>query len=69
MGYWRDKLGLSEFSLAEALRRLKAHPEAGQLLRAMERWLHRPGGAGRDEVAAALEPYRNLPAALEEVAR
>lgn len=69
MGYWRDKLGLSELSVADALSKLKAHSEAGQLLRAIERWLHRPGGAGRDEVTAALEPYRQPPATLEEAVR
>jgi len=58
MGYWREKLSLSETRVAEALAKLKAHHEAGELLRAVERWLHRPGGAGNDEVVAVLEPYR-----------
>jgi len=69
MGYWRDKLSLSELRVAEALLRLKAHTEAGELLRAMERWLHRPGGAAREEVAAVLEPYRRIPVAVEGAAQ
>jgi len=62
MGYWREKLSLPDVRMAEALMRLKAHAEAGELLRALERWLHRPGGASKDEVASLLQPYRNIPA-------
>jgi hypothetical protein len=62
MGYWREKLNLPDLRMAEALLRLKAHAEAGALLRALERWLHRPGGASPQEVAALLEPYRCIPA-------
>lgn len=58
MGYWREKLGLSGLGVAEAVLRLKAHGEAGELLRVLERWLHRPGGVKAEEVAAVLEPYR-----------
>jgi hypothetical protein len=61
IGYWREKLGLPEMRVAEALAKLKAHSEAGELLRAIERWLHRPGGATREEVAAVLKPYGQLP--------
>jgi hypothetical protein len=70
MGYWREKLNLSELRVSEALAKLKAHSEAGELLRALERWLHRPGGVTREEVSTLLEPYRNLPApqAVEVVA-
>ena len=60
-GYWRDQLALPEPRMADALARLKRHPEAGALLRALERWLHRPGGATREEVAGLLEPYRQPP--------
>jgi hypothetical protein len=64
LNYWRDRLGLGELDMAEALRRLRGHPEAGELLRALEGWLHRPpGAAGNIDVARVLEPYRNLPAA------
>ncbi len=56
-GYWREKLALPDSRMAEALSALKRHPEAGALLRAMERWLHRPGGATRGEIRSLLEPY------------
>ena len=65
MGYWREKLNLPELRMAESLARLKAHAEAGELLRALERWLHRPGGAMRDEVSMLLHPYRNMPTSMD----
>ena len=58
MGYWRERLQLPEQRMADALRSLKAHPEAGELLRAIEGWLHRPGGIPQQEVARLLHPYR-----------
>ena len=61
-GYWREKLGLADERMADILAKLKVHPEAGTLLRALERWLHRPGGATQDEVNELLEPYRHAPA-------
>jgi len=61
MGYWREKLSLSELRAAESLAKLKAHTEAGELLRALERRLHRPGGATKEEVSSLLQPYRNMP--------
>ena len=62
MGFWREKLGLPEMRMAEALARLKAHGEAGAILRAVERWLHQPGSNGVSEIKSLLQPYRNLPA-------
>jgi hypothetical protein len=59
MGYWREKLDLPvDLRMAEAITRLKEHAQAGELLRALERWLHRPGGIDVAEVNALLEPYR-----------
>ncbi len=57
-GYWRERLALPETRMSEALAALKRHAEAGALLRAMELWLHRPGGVSREEIHALLEPYR-----------
>lgn len=62
IGYWRDKLALSEQRMADTLAALKRHTEAGMLLRALERWLHRPGGASPEEINLLLVPYRQLPA-------
>lgn len=67
-GYWRVKLALPEQRMADTLAALKRHAEAGSLLQALERWLHRPGGASPEEVNSLLEPYRHLPvAAAREV--
>ena len=60
-GYWREKLQLPEQRMADELASLKNHPEAGELVRALEKWLHRPGGASPEEVHRLLEPYRHLP--------
>jgi hypothetical protein len=63
MGYWREKLDLPvEMRMADAVARLKAHAQAGELLRALERWLHRPGGSSAAEINAVLEPYRAVAA-------
>jgi hypothetical protein len=60
-GYWRDKLALPDQRMADALAILKRHPDAGTLLLALERWLHRPGGANRAEIDRLLDPYRHPP--------
>lgn len=60
LNYWREKLGLGSEDMAEALRRLRAHAEAGELLRALEGWLHRPPGSAPVNVATVLEPYRAI---------
>jgi hypothetical protein len=67
IGYWREKLKLPEQRMADALAELKRHPEAGSLLRSLERWLHRPSGASIDEVNGLLEPYRHSSAIGKEV--
>jgi hypothetical protein len=59
MGYWRDKLALDEARMADTVVRLKAHGEAGAILRAVERWLHQAGGGDAGaEINSLLEPYR-----------
>lgn len=58
-GYWREKLARPEQRMTEALATLKDHPEAGSLIRALERWLHQPGGASKTEIESLLEPYRH----------
>jgi len=65
MGFWREKLGLPDLRMAEALQRLKAHAQAGEILHALERWLHQRSGASPDEVNSLLEPYRQPPPAAE----
>ena len=65
-GYWREKIGQPEQRMGEALTALKAHPEAGALLRALERWLHQPAGASRADIEKLLEPYRQPAVAVTE---
>ena len=61
---WRRRVNVAGGSHAEMIRRLHAHPDAGPLLIALERWLHRPPGSesvDEAEITRLLEPYRNLP--------
>lgn len=62
LGYWRRRLGLEDSEPAAAIAHLRRHERAGELLRQVEAWLHQPGGAQRVDIAAVLEPYRELPA-------
>lgn len=62
VAFWRERLGLEEMPAAEAIRQMKAHPQGGELLRQLERWLHQPGQREQVDVATLLAPYRNLPA-------
>ena len=58
VNHWRQKLGVEDLPMTEALARLKASPESGELVRALESWLHRPPGTAEVDVAALLAPYR-----------
>ncbi|MEM9478373.1 MAG: hypothetical protein AAGA58_01785 [Verrucomicrobiota bacterium] len=58
LGFWRDKLDLGEEDASSAVPKLRAHDEAGKLLRTIERWVHDPRGREEDvDLAALLEPY------------
>ncbi len=61
LAWWRRRLELEQRRPEEALALLHAHPEAGPLLRSLEDWLHRPDPSAKVDIAALLEPYRNLP--------
>lgn len=63
IGHWRERLGLDSLDASEAMSRLRAHPEAGALLRALEDWLHRPPGSAKVDLEAVLAPYRGTAAA------
>jgi hypothetical protein len=64
--HWREALGLGAVPTREALARIRADAHAGQLIEAVERWLHAPrpdaGSDGaRDEAREAvrlLDAYR-----------
>lgn len=59
LSWWRDRLGLHQHPAAEAVAALRAHPEAGELLRQLDAWLHEPPGRARMvDVNALLRPYQ-----------
>jgi hypothetical protein len=60
IGYWRERLPeIGALPPMEALIRLRSHPEAAPLLRAMERWLHaRHPKISEKEIEHLLAPYR-----------
>jgi hypothetical protein len=66
--HWQEELGFED-DRAVAVGRLRRHEVAGELLRAVERWLHDPDGPEPDEreIADLLEPYRiQDPASIRE---
>lgn len=67
LAFWRKRLGLVERDPLLALRELRAHPEAGPLLRGLEDWLHRPDPPAVD-LEHLLAPYADLPADALELA-
>jgi hypothetical protein len=62
LAFWRRRLNLEELDAAAAIVALREHEEAGELLRQLEIWLHRPSTAKEIDVAALLRPYQDLPA-------
>jgi len=68
LAFWRERLGLTGTTAAAAMVVLRAHPEAGALLRQLEAWLHVPVPAPTIDVAVLLAPYRDVAADALEVA-
>lgn len=68
VAWWRRRLDLGGAPAREAIAALKAHAEAGPLLRKLEEWLHHPAPNAAVDVAALLAPYRDLPADALETA-
>jgi hypothetical protein len=58
--YWRRKLDLGERPAQETLVELRAHPQAGALLRSLEDWLHRPDPPQPVDLAQLLAPYEQV---------
>ena len=58
--YWRKRLNLQDQASSEAMRELRAHPEAGGLMTQLEQWLHNPEVQSEIDVEALLAPYRNV---------
>jgi hypothetical protein len=65
LSYWSRRLQLTDVEPADAIAAIRRDEQAGELLRQVEAWLHRPGGAGGVDVSAMLAPYRDLPAEIE----
>jgi hypothetical protein len=58
--YWRRKLALVDRPPQELIVELRAHPQAGALLRSLEDWLHRPDPPAEVDLARLLAPYENV---------
>lgn len=63
LAFWRERLGLDDARPSEALARLKAHEEAGPLVRRLEEWLHHPAPSRDVDLAELLRPYAAAAAA------
>jgi hypothetical protein len=61
LSYWRRKLAIDELSASDALAVMREHKEAGELLRRLEQWLHRPGPKDQINVDEFLQRYREVP--------
>ncbi len=57
LAFWRRRLDLEELEAMEAIDRLRQHDEAGDLLRQLELWLHRPGPSDDVDITELLKPY------------
>ncbi len=72
VAHWRQRRGLAETKLGEAIAVLRHDEEAGPLFLRLEQWFHAPKPAAIDgnEITTLLEPYRNAPdlSAAEEAA-
>ncbi len=66
--YWRRRLDLDAQDPVAAIAALRQHEQAGALMQQVEAWLHMPPDASQVDVAALLEPYRNLPAEVDQPA-
>lgn len=62
LAHWRERLGLFGYDGHAAIARMKQDSAAGELLRRLEDWLHRPPGTVEIDVERWLAPYRGAPA-------
>lgn len=56
--FWKHRLRLEMLPADRLLVELKAHPEAGPLLRQLEAWLHAPAAGDPPDLESLLRPYR-----------
>jgi hypothetical protein len=64
--HWQQRLNLAETSTTDLIRQLRQHPEAGELLRVLEDWLHRPPGRAAIQIEDFLAPYARGASATPE---
>ena len=57
LAYWRERLDLENLDAHQAIRQLHQHPEAGEVLRQVEDWLHRPNPPEEISWEDLLRPY------------
>jgi hypothetical protein len=59
LGHWQHQLSLADTDPSDAIVALRKHPQAGQLLRCLEDWLHRrPESKPADiDIGTLLQPY------------
>jgi hypothetical protein len=62
VAYWRARLDLGAMKAIDAILAIRAHPEAGALLRQLEAWLHMPQPPKPTDIQALLAPYRHVTA-------
>jgi hypothetical protein len=60
LGYWCGRLDLDPKEILESLVVLRKHDVAGKLICSVESFLHKPMGADSVDIAALLEPYKNI---------
>ena len=62
LSFWRQRLKLEGSDPAEAMKTIRNHKDAGELLQALENWLHRPPGSvdNKVDIERLLEPYKNI---------
>ncbi|MBL9121516.1 MAG: hypothetical protein JNL80_16530 [Phycisphaerae bacterium] len=61
--FWRERLGMHDMSPSDTLAHLRRHAEAGELLRAVEGWLHARGAGApqpTDDIGELLRPYQSM---------
>ncbi len=59
--YWRRRLQLQDLTMEDAMSRLRQDHGSGELVEALESWLHAPATAKRDvDIRRALAPYEKV---------
>lgn len=62
VAFWRLRLGLRDERAHDAIAAIRRHPEAGELLRTVEVWLHAPNPPQDIDLGRLLAPYRHVTA-------